>query len=117
MKEQIEEMALIICGNKDCTKCISNMGLRKCGAMAYAERLYNAGYRKQSEVEMLQGALKAEELHNKLTMEMAQKALQNAKAEVANEIFEEFEEYFFFNQPKPLDYATFHKIKKKYGIS
>ena len=47
MKEQIEEMALIICGKKDCTQCISLMGLRKCGAKAYAERLYNAGYRKQ----------------------------------------------------------------------
>ena len=35
---------------------------------------------------MLQGALKAEERHNELTMEMAQKALKNAKAEVANEI-------------------------------
>ncbi|MBO7273844.1 MAG: hypothetical protein J6V22_03210 [Clostridia bacterium] len=43
----------------------------------------------KSEVEMLQGALKAEERHNELTMEMAQKALKNAKAEVAREIFED----------------------------
>ena len=43
------------------------------------------------EVEMLQGALKAEERHNELTMEMAKKALANAKAEVAREIFEEIE--------------------------
>lgn len=48
-KQVIEEMALIICGFKDCTSCISRMGLRKCGAKAYAERFYNAGYRKQSE--------------------------------------------------------------------
>ena len=48
-EKQIEEMALIICGFKDCTSCISRMGLRKCGAKAYAERFYNAGYRKQSE--------------------------------------------------------------------
>lgn len=47
--EQIEEMALIICGFKDCTSCISRMGLRKCGAKAYAERFYNAGYRKMPE--------------------------------------------------------------------
>ena len=47
-KQAIEEMALIICGFKDCTSCISRMGLRKCGAKAYAERFYNAGYRKQS---------------------------------------------------------------------
>ena len=45
----------------------------------------------KSEVEMLQGALKAEERHNELTMEMAQKALKNAKAEVAREIFAEIE--------------------------
>ncbi len=47
--KMIEEMALIICGFKDCTSCISRMGLRKCGAKVYAERLYNADYRKQSE--------------------------------------------------------------------
>lgn len=41
------------------------------------------------EVEMLQGALKAEERHNELTMEMAQKALANAKAEVAREAIDE----------------------------
>ena len=46
----------------------------------------------KSEVEALQGALKAEERHNELTMEMAQKALANAKAEVAREIFEEIYE-------------------------
>lgn len=45
----------------------------------------------KSEVEMLQGALKAEERHNELTMEMAKKALSNAKADVAK-IFEEIEE-------------------------
>ncbi len=49
IEKQIEEMALIICGFKDCTSCISRMGLRKCGAKAYAERFYSAGYRKQSE--------------------------------------------------------------------
>ena len=48
-EKQIEEMALIICGFKDCTDCISRMGLRKCGGKAYAERFYNAGYRKQTE--------------------------------------------------------------------
>jgi hypothetical protein len=57
----------------------------------------------KSEVEMLQGALKAEERHNELTMEMAQKALKNAKAEVAGEIFEEIErianeEYEFYSE-------------------
>ena len=55
----IEEMALIICGFKDCTSCISRMGLRKCGAKAYAERFYNAGYRKQSEGELTKAHIKA----------------------------------------------------------
>ena len=40
----------------------------------------------KSEVERLQGGLKAEERHNELTMEIAQKALTNAKAEVARDI-------------------------------
>lgn len=48
----------------------------------------------KSEVEVLQGALKAEEQHNELTMEMAKKALANAKAEVAREIFEEIDKIF-----------------------
>ncbi len=71
----------------------------------------------KSEVEMLQGALKAEERHNELTMEMAQKALENAKAEVAREIFAEIEEYF--TKPKgvwfwQMDLAKIAELKKKY---
>lgn len=52
-------------------------------------RLHDDYQEAKREVEMLQGALKAEEQHNELTMEMAKKALANAKAEVAREIFEE----------------------------
>ena len=40
MKEQIDEMAMLISGNK----------IQHCGHRDIAERLYNAGYRKQSEV-------------------------------------------------------------------
>lgn len=39
----------------------------------------------KAEIERLEGALKAEEQHNELTMEMAQKALQNAKTEAIKE--------------------------------
>jgi hypothetical protein len=46
---------------------------------------------------MLQGALKAEERHNELTMEMSQKALANAKAEVARGIFEEIERFLYIH--------------------
>ena len=42
MKEQIEEMAMLISGNE----------IQHCGHRDIAERLYNAGYRKQKEVEL-----------------------------------------------------------------
>ena len=54
----------------------------------------------KSEVEMLQGALKAEERHNELTMEMAQKALKNAKAEVAREIVSIIEKRMELNEKR-----------------
>ena len=41
MKEQIEEMAMLISGNE----------IQHCGHRDIAERLYNAGYRKQKEGE------------------------------------------------------------------
>lgn len=47
-KQAIEEMARIICRGKDCKSCVHSFELRKCGAQEYAERLYNADYRKQS---------------------------------------------------------------------
>lgn len=47
---------------------------------------------KEGEAEMLQGALKAEERHNELTMQIAQIALKNEKIEVARKIFEEIED-------------------------
>lgn len=65
----------------------------------------------KSEVEMWQGALKAEELHNELTMEMAKKALTNAKAEIAREIFEELERKLLFVGQASYSLA---EIKKKY---
>ena len=54
-------------------------------------KLHDKYQEAKREVEMLQGALKAEERHNELTMEMAQKALKNAKADVAREIFAKIE--------------------------
>ena len=58
----------------------------------FARKHYEDGYNTaKTEVEILQCALKAEERHNELTMEMAQKALKNAKADVAREIFEEID--------------------------
>lgn len=42
--------------------------------------------REKEEVERLKGALKAEERHNELTMETAQKALANARADTFSEI-------------------------------
>lgn len=69
----------------------------------------------KSEVEMLQGALKAEERHNELTMEMAKKALANAKSEVAREIFEEIEK--IATAEGAYDYVSIQEIaelKKKY---
>ena len=47
MKEQIEEMAMLISGNE----------IQHCGHRDIAERLYNAGYRKQSEIEKVENKL------------------------------------------------------------
>ena len=73
----------------------------------------------KSEVERLQGALKAEERHNELTMECAKKSLANSKAEVAMEIFDKVDEiaYRYLNDA---DYSggdmvyDLNELKKKY---
>lgn len=64
MKEQIEEMAKekyiremerigskLPCDREDCSKCLAMN--RRCKDYLYAERLYNAGYRKQKVGEWL----------------------------------------------------------------
>ena len=49
-EKQIEEMAKVICGNnKDCKTCVHHFEIRECGCLFYAKRIYDAGYRKQSE--------------------------------------------------------------------
>ena len=71
---------------------------------------------KTGEVEMLQGALKAEERHNELTMQIAQKALQKAKSEVAREIFDSINEKLIFNTYgiATISNKTFCELKNKY---
>lgn len=49
---------------------------------------------KDEEIERLQGALKAEERHNELTMGMAKKALANARADTARKMQERFAVHF-----------------------
>ena len=49
---------------------------------------------KDAEIERLQGALKAEERHNELTMECAKKALANARAEAITEFAERLKACF-----------------------
>ena len=71
----------------------------------------------KSEVEMLQGALKAEERHNELTMEMAQKALKNAKAEVAKEIFEEITRKVYSKIPDKILPVTFGEMSRHLDYS
>lgn len=51
MKEQIEEMALIMCGREGCKTCTHFIEATKCAAVVSAKKLYNAGYRKQKEGE------------------------------------------------------------------
>lgn len=53
MKEQIEEMALIMCGRKGCKSCTHFIEATKCAAIVSAKKLYNAGYRKQKEGEWI----------------------------------------------------------------
>lgn len=49
---------------------------------------------KDAEIERLQGALKAEEQHNELTMECAKKALANARADAITEFAERLGKWF-----------------------
>jgi hypothetical protein len=49
---------------------------------------------KDAEIERLQGALKAEERHNELTMECAKKALANARSEAITEFAERVKKWF-----------------------
>lgn len=49
MKEQIEEMALIMCGRESCKTCTHFIEATKCAAVVSAKKLYNAGYRKKKE--------------------------------------------------------------------
>ena len=53
-EKQIEEMAKVICGsNKDCKTCVHHFEIKECGCLFYAKRIYEAGYRKQSEGEWI----------------------------------------------------------------
>lgn len=106
-EKQIEAIAKVICGgcpdNKECMHCL-------CADWYRAEALYNAGYRKQSEVEELKKAyLQYEETSG----------LKQAKQEVAREIFELIIgalEYTRFASPLEksgtLDYI--YSLKNKY---
>ena len=50
-KEQIEEMAKVLCKHYGTDKCEDCWNYNMCPASRNAEKLYNAGYRKQSEGE------------------------------------------------------------------
>jgi hypothetical protein len=94
-EKQIEEMARDICHSRTC-KIRKNGGscYKYCNAYIYAFRAYNAGYRKESEVE-------------------------KAKQEVAREIFEEIEQKCLFeeivgcSEAKLLDEEAYSELKKK----
>lgn len=49
-KQIIEEMAKLICNDTRCKTCIHRVEIEDCNATKIAKRLYNAGYRKGSEV-------------------------------------------------------------------
>ena len=50
---------------------------------------------KDAEIERLQGALKAEERHNELTMEYAKKALANARADAITEFAKLWKKWWY----------------------
>lgn len=85
---------------------------------ALMKNALNLIIRQTADIEALQGALKAEERHNELTMEMAQKALANAKAEVVREIFEEIntikKEYASGDIDGNELYVRLYMLEKKY---
>ena len=53
MKEQIEEMAKVLCKHFGTDKCQDCWNYNMCPASRNAEKFYNAGYRKQSEGEWI----------------------------------------------------------------
>ena len=121
--EQIEEMARDICklgiSCEECTMLARKTNQTReqyCKAFEYAKRAYNAGYRKQSEVERLRKTLDEYEETS---------GLKKAKAEVAREIFEDidgkmlcfFPSSSFVNAPHTTHYqflAMLAELKKKY---
>lgn len=48
-QEQIEEMALVICGRDACKNCIHFIDATMCAAISSAKKMYAAGYRKPVE--------------------------------------------------------------------
>ena len=70
--EIIEEMAKVLCDNdKRCEECISRL-LLPCGYKSYCTKLYNAGYRKMTEDEIVESM----KTYERARQETARKILQ-----------------------------------------
>lgn len=76
----------------------------------------NADVAPSSEVEQLKRNLEQCENGYSQEMHLLRYKLANSKAEVAREIFEEVEKYFYNNEHKTgfLTYCNFFNLKKKY---
>ena len=99
--KQIEEMAKIRpygCEGS-CKRC------SKCDEWMYAERIYNAGYRKASDLEAEIADLNA-------IAEQYRKQFEEARTDVAREIFEEIEDVL--NNIGYFDEIDFKALKNKY---
>ena len=125
--KQIEEMAKEICSEYDCVipcQSCAYYGYADCRDVKSAEKLYNAGYRKASDVVPKSEVEKWKEINEQLHKEMSERILEERKIErklVAREIFEEMEKnmvvfgdatlssYF-----RGIGYRTFAELKKKY---
>lgn len=78
--EMIEEMAKVLCDNdKRCEECISRL-LLPCGYKSYCTKLYNAGYRKMTEDEIVESMKTYERARQGTAREILQRFYNRAKS-------------------------------------
>ena len=95
--EMIEEMAKVLCDNdKRCEECISRL-LLPCGYKSYCTKLYNAGYRKVAEDEIVE----------------SMKTYERARQETAKKILQELYDCFIYQENAR---EMVEQIADNYGI-
>ena len=110
--KQIEEMAKVIClsyGKGVCRQCHD---YEDCQVTSEAERLYNAGYRKASEVEKLEQDVTRLVQEKDALIKNYAECMRN----YAREIFEDIFYHTYYEHGRPIiEHSTLLALQKKYG--